>query len=164
MSLITGAFSSSAPSDTSPSLASPSLAQRNIPVSTITPRPPSRTDRAEVGMEEWLGFYGPRQPMNVPPFFRSEGWPIRAGRCDLRFCSALFADAGAWGPPPLERRFPFLFFFFHVFTSGSGADPDARGRRMFDLRISEAPLCIHSRLHRWRQQRPGRRLSGQRRR
>ncbi|TKC41964.1 hypothetical protein EI555_010922, partial [Monodon monoceros] len=51
-----------------------------------------------------------------------------------------------------------------AFTSGSGADPDARGRRMFDLRISEAPLCIHSQLHWWRQPRPGRRLSGQRRR
>lgn len=85
-------------------------------------------------------------------------------------------------PPPPERLDAFLsfyyyfflstpsflpfFFFFsssHVFTSGSGAAPDARGRRMFDLRISEAPPCIHSRLPRWPQPRPGRRLGAQRR-
>ena len=63
------------------------------------------------GMEEWLGFYTPCQPMNVPPFFRSASRPIRTGRCNLRLYSALFADAGAWGPPPLERRFPFFIFF-----------------------------------------------------
>lgn len=49
----------------------------------------------------------PRQPMSVPRAFRSASRPIRAGRCHLRLRSALFAAAGAWGPRPLGRRFPF---------------------------------------------------------
>ena len=126
----------------------------------------TRTKGAEVGREAWLDFYRPFQPMNKLLFFRSASRPIWASRCNLRLYSALFADAGS-SRGGRRWRDASLFYFFspQAFTSGSGADPDARGRRMFDLRISEeAPLCIHCRLHRWRQQRPGRRLSGQRRR
>lgn len=124
------------------------------------------------------------QPMSSWPPFRPASRPIRVDRCHLRLHSALFADAGSLGASAAgeTRRFPFFFFFPfsfflfktpifflstppqpHAFTSGSGAAPDARGRRMFDLRISEAPPCIHSRLHRWPQPRPGRRLGAQRR-
>lgn len=125
------------------------------------------------------------QPMGAWPPFRSASRPIRASRCHLRLHSALFADAGSLGASAAgeTRRFLFFSFFFsffffnppyflsfffspsssHAFTSGSGAAPDARGRRMFDLRISEAPPCIHSRLHRRPQPRPGRRLGSGRR-
>lgn len=130
-----------------------------------------RRDRARLRLS------GSCQPMSAWPPFRPASRPIRVGRCHLRLRSALFADAGCLGASAAgeTRRFPFFFtpsflsffFFFspssHVFTSGSGAAPDARGRRMFDLRISEAPPCIHSRLHRWPQPRPGRRLRSQRR-
>lgn len=117
----------------------------------------------EVGRKEGPGLYTPCQPISVPLSFRSASRPIRARQCNLRLHSALFAVAGSVGAAARETL-SFFYFFPRVFTSGSGADPDARGRRMFDLRISEALLCIHSRLHRWRQQRRGRRLSSHRRR